>query len=126
MSRGREGAPAVLGDPRLPESLLDLRRFEPDDNFAADDQGGSRPSSGFPGQLFQILRVFDHILLDEGDPFLREKLPRRLAGVSGRVEVNDDRLGHGEPPNSGLRYQVPGFRLFDLQLATGNMQQGES
>ena len=111
-----------LGDPRLPESALDLRLFEPHDDFAADDQGRSRPSSGFLGQLFQIFRVFDHILLDEGDAFLREKLPRRLAGVSGRVEVDDDRLGHDEPPYSGLRFQV----FQNRQRATGNMQPEKS
>jgi hypothetical protein len=55
---------------------------------------------------------------------LREKLPRRLAGVSGRVEVNDDRLSHDEPPYSGFRFQVPGFRFFNPQPATGNMQLG--
>lgn len=92
--RRRKGGPAGLSDPRLLEGLLDLGLLEPHDDFVADNHGGSGPPSGSPGQLFQVLGIFDHILFYERNPFLREELPRRLAGVSGRVEINDDLLSH--------------------------------
>ncbi len=108
--RGKVG-PSRLSDPRLLERLLDLPLLETHDDFITDDQGGGGPPSGFLGQLFQVLRIFDHILFDERNPFLREKLPRRLAGVSGRVEIDDDRLSHDESSLkkvSGLAFRVPG------------------
>jgi hypothetical protein len=77
-----------------------IKRFPPSgeletyDDFIADDQGGGGPPSGLLSQLFQILGILDDILFDERNPFLREKLPRRLTGVSGRVKINDNRLSH--------------------------------
>lgn len=96
--RRKKAGRAGLSDPRLLERLLDLVLLESHDDFVSDDQYGSRPSPGFLDQLFQIFGVFDHILLCEGNPFLREKLPRRLAGVSGRVEVNNDLFIHDRFP----------------------------
>jgi hypothetical protein len=112
--RRRKGGPAGLSDPRLLEGLLDLGLLEPHDNFVADDQDGSRPSPGFLGQLFQVLRIFDYVFFDERNPFLREKLPRRLAGVSGRVEVNDDWLSHDSSSSekvSGSGFRVSGSKM---------------
>jgi len=93
-----------LGDSRLLQSLLDLGLFKPHDHFLADDQGRSGFSSGLLGQFFQVFRVFDHVLFNEGNPFLREKLSRRLAGVSSRIEVHDNRLRH-----DALLKKVSGF-----------------
>ena len=93
-----EGGPSGLSDPCLLERLLDLPLLETHDDFIADDQGGSGPPSGLLGQLFQIPGILDDILFDERNPFLREKLPRRLAGVSGRVEVNNDLFIHDRFP----------------------------
>lgn len=115
----RKGGPAGLSDPRLLEGLLDLGLLEPHDDFVADDQGGSSPPSGFPGQLFQVLRIFDHVFFDERNPFLREKLPRRLAGVSGRVEINDDWLSHDSSSSekvSGSGFRVSGLKEWSLGL----------
>jgi hypothetical protein len=113
----RKDGRAGLSDPRLLERLLDLGLLESHDDFVADDHGGSGPPSCSPGQLLQVFGVFDYILLYEGNPFLREKLPRRLAGVSGRVEINDDRLIHDGShlkKVSGFGFQVSSSqRSFD-------------
>ena len=124
--RRRKASRAGLSDPRLLERLLDFGLLESYDDFVADDHGGSGPPSCSPGQLLQVFGVFDYILLYEGNPFLREKLPRRLAGVSGRVKINDDRLIHDEFSLKSFEFRVSGFGLktqsfvVNLKLETRN------
>ena len=84
----------VLSDSDLFQGLFDLFLFEPHDGFIPDNHRRSSPSSGLLSQFFQVFRFGDHGFLDEGDAFLQEELPCRLAGVSGGIAVHNDLLVH--------------------------------
>ena len=103
MREGKFKKEKASGNAGLFESLLDLLLIKTDDHLIADEDRRGGPSPGPPDQLFQVSGIVDHVFLDAGDAFPREELSRRLAGVSGRIIVNDHFLAHNHLRETRLR-----------------------
>ena len=86
--------PGVLSDSSLLQGALDLFLLKPHDNLFPDEDRGGGPPAGLLGKFLQVFRVSDNVFFEERNAFLREKLPRGLAGVSGGIVVDDNLRGH--------------------------------
>ena len=81
--------PRVAGTLGKPQQPLQLLGVEPDDHGGVHHDGRSGPALVVLHQLAQSLRVLGDVLQFELDAAGREKLPRRGAGGSARLRVED-------------------------------------